>query len=299
MNVSERLKLLRQKNNLTQVELSKELGISRGYFSTLETNPDAVNDRIIKLYALHFAVREEWIKYGTLPIREPFVATYKGVFADAYFDLAAELLPTFDVPEVFCALLKNSLEYSRMFHYLSHRFMTSKDKNEPKRLSALFSVAFPDYVETADAILSSVSKEEKEARRSPPLAKQIPVQPVGKAAAGAPTFDNEANDTLVELPIRYLDSERYFSIEVQGDSMEPRLYSGDIVIVARNVLPLSGQLALIHTIDNTEDGGYLVKKVEFSNNSVRLISLNSAYPPVDMSRHDIADMHTVVYTVHR
>ena len=64
MNISKRIKHLRQILNLSQVEFAKAIYISNGYIAELECEHRRVNDRIIHLISLTFGVNEKWLKSG-------------------------------------------------------------------------------------------------------------------------------------------------------------------------------------------------------------------------------------------
>ncbi|MCL2410691.1 MAG: helix-turn-helix domain-containing protein [Treponema sp.] len=64
MNISKRIKHLRQTLNMTQIEFAKAIYISNGYIAELECEHRRVNDRIIHLIALTFGANEKWLKSG-------------------------------------------------------------------------------------------------------------------------------------------------------------------------------------------------------------------------------------------
>ena len=297
--IGSRVKMIREMNCMTQSDLSDVLGSSRSQIASIESGYRDPKDLFVRSFCTYFAVREKWLRTGELPIRDPSAEALKNEFANVYFELSAELAPTFEIPELFVKLLQRSKDYARMFHYLSHRFLHGADQDEPKRLDVLFALAFPHYKEEADAILAGITETEKEKRRNAPLSKRTPVLPAGKVAAGTPIFDHCANELMVELPVKYLDAEHYPSFEVQGDSMEPRLHSGDIVFVERNVSPSQGQIAVVHTVDDHLDDGYLIKKFYKEHDHVKLVSLNDQYPPLLLREDEIVDAQVVVYEVHK
>lgn len=67
MEIHERMKLIRQKNNLTQVEFGEKLGVSRDVYANIENNrlkKPETKDPIIKLISKTFGVSENWLKTG-------------------------------------------------------------------------------------------------------------------------------------------------------------------------------------------------------------------------------------------
>ena len=59
-----RVKQLRKKLGLNQIDFSNLLSLSSGYIAGVETNYRRVNDRIIKLIVNEFKVNEDWIRNG-------------------------------------------------------------------------------------------------------------------------------------------------------------------------------------------------------------------------------------------
>lgn len=103
---------------------------------------------------------------------------------------------------------------------------------------------------------------------------KIPV--LGKVQAGIPIeavqdiLDEEEIDARIAL------SGEYFALKIKGNSMEPRIYDGDVVIVRRQPDVESGQVAVI-LIDGNDA---TVKIVEKHEDGIVLIGLNpSVYPP--------------------
>lgn len=78
------------------------------------------------------------------------------------------------------------------------------------------------------------------------------------------------NDLLVKHPAST------FFVRVQGDSMEGAgIFSGDILVVDRSVEARSGLIVVAAV-----NGELVVKRLEKSNGTLRLISENDAYAPI-------------------
>ena len=78
----------------------------------------------------------------------------------------------------------------------------------------------------------------------------------------------------------------YVYLRVKGDSMEPELHEGDLVLVQVQDTIESGEYAVV-LVDN-EDG--LVKKIEIDRTHITLISENPYYPP---RRFDHEEMNRI------
>ena len=76
------------------------------------------------------------------------------------------------------------------------------------------------------------------------------------------------------------DPENYFGLKVKGDSMQPVMYEGDIIIVHQQPDVESGQVAIV-LIDNEEA---TVKRIMKYDDYVELIAFNSYYPPKRLNK---------------
>ena len=99
---------------------------------------------------------------------------------------------------------------------------------------------------------------------------------VGRAAAG---YSCHAEENVTEY-IRtdggsLKNGYDYFWLEVKGDSMQPSLMEGDLVLVQMQDT-LDRECYAVVTIDD-EDG--LVKIVDIESNKITLTSVNPYYPP--------------------
>lgn len=73
---------------------------------------------------------------------------------------------------------------------------------------------------------------------------------------------------------KYADG-NHFYLRVKGDSMSPRIEDGDLVLVKRQDSVDSGSLG-VFVVDGEEG---LVKRVQYGEEYITLISVNPAYPP--------------------
>jgi len=64
MTVNERIKEIRQILNKSQREFAKEVYVSNGYLSEIETGHKEVNDRLIYLISSTFSVNKHWLTTG-------------------------------------------------------------------------------------------------------------------------------------------------------------------------------------------------------------------------------------------
>ncbi len=70
------------------------------------------------------------------------------------------------------------------------------------------------------------------------------------------------------------NTDEHFALKVTGDSMQPVLYDGDIVIVHQQNDVENGQVAVVLLGDEAT-----IKKVVKHDDYIELIAYNSYYPP--------------------
>lgn len=112
---------------------------------------------------------------------------------------------------------------------------------------------------------------------------KIPVY--GAVAAGIPI---EAIEDIVDW--EEIDEATFkkgvIALKIKGNSMEPRICDGDVVIVQRQTYIDDGQIAIVMV------NGYdaTCKKVKHSPAGMTLISLNPAYEPMFYSKDDVINL---------
>lgn len=113
-------------------------------------------------------------------------------------------------------------------------------------------------------------------------AKVIPV--LGRVAAGIPiNAITEIIDTE-EISEDMAKTGDFFALQIKGDSMEPRIYDGDVVIVRQQEDADSGDIviAMVNGYDAT------CKRLVKYATSLALVSLNSKYEPMMFSEEEVA-----------
>lgn len=118
----------------------------------------------------------------------------------------------------------------------------------------------------------------------------------GDVAAGIPikqieNFDPEDPDSWEEIDRWTAKSGLYFALKIKGDSMSPRILEGDVVIVRKQPMVESNQLAVVAINGDTAT----CKKVLWDEQGgMFLVSLNSAYPPRYFSAADVQNKITIL-----
>ena len=113
---------------------------------------------------------------------------------------------------------------------------------------------------------------------------QIPV--LGTIPAGIPIEAIEEILDYEEIPQSMAQKGDYFGLKVRGDSMAPRIQSGDIVIVRKQETAESGDICVImvNGFDAT------LKQIKRDYNGISLVPFNPDYKPMFYSNKDIEEL---------
>lgn len=110
-----------------------------------------------------------------------------------------------------------------------------------------------------------------------PLKSPHPYIPIlGKVIAGVPVEAVEDIIGKIQINEKLAKNGNFYALEVKGDSMQPRLQEGDIVVVKEQADVESGQIAII-CVNGDE---YTIKKIKKSEIGITLIPFNPAYEPI-------------------
>lgn len=117
---------------------------------------------------------------------------------------------------------------------------------------------------------------------------QIPV--LGTVAAGIPISAVEDILDYEEIPSSWQSQGEFFALKIKGDSMEPRMESGDVVIVKQQSDANSGDTVIV--LVNGDDA--TCKKLQKTDNGIMLVSTNPKYPPMFYSNEEISTKPVVI-----
>lgn len=121
-----------------------------------------------------------------------------------------------------------------------------------------------------------------------PQGLKIPV--LGTVAAGVPISAIEDILDYEEVPQSWENQGEFFALKIKGDSMEPRMESGDVVIVKQQPDANSGDTVIV--LVNGDDA--TCKKLQKTDNGIMLVSTNPKYPPMFYSTEDIQTKPVVI-----
>lgn len=148
-----------------------------------------------------------------------------------------------------------------------------------KKLAPIYGLDYIDLLEKANFI--DLAEKEKINKGIPTNKLAFPLLGVVKAGYNYLAHENHIGHISIDKKVP--DPENYFALKVTGQSMEPVLYDGDIVVVHKQNDVESGQTAII-LIDDEEA---TVKKVIKYDDHIELIAFNmSYYPPKKLNKDD-------------
>lgn len=117
------------------------------------------------------------------------------------------------------------------------------------------------------------------------ITNRLPIYGVVSAGPGALAFEEVLGYEFADE--RYHEPE-YFWLEVSGDSMSPKIDDGDLVLVHKQDWIDSGQVGVFVVGEDA-----YVKKIEFYNDELDLISYNPYYPPLRFPPDEADRVHVI------
>lgn len=111
----------------------------------------------------------------------------------------------------------------------------------------------------------------------------IPV--LGRVAAGIPVEAVEDIIDTEEIPKKLAQTGKFFGLMIKGDSMEPRMAEGDVVIVRQQDDAESGDI-VIAAVNGTDA---TCKRIRKYRDGIELISINPAYAPMFFTNAEIEE----------
>ena len=115
---------------------------------------------------------------------------------------------------------------------------------------------------------------------------KLPV--LGFVRAGSPTTEYE--NVIDFIKTEYSRDDGYFALMVKGDSMQPRLFEGDIVIVKAQADAENGEIVVAQI---NGDEACVKKLIKFAH-GIALQSLNPAYPLLQFSEEQMHEIPVII-----
>lgn len=117
------------------------------------------------------------------------------------------------------------------------------------------------------------------------IKKGVKIPVLGRVAAGVPIEMIEDVLDYEEITEDMARHGEYFALKIQGDSMSPRIWNNDVVIVRQQDDAENGDI-VIATI-NGDDA--ICKRLQKYNDGIALISLNPQYEPIYLKKEDVEE----------
>ena len=119
-----------------------------------------------------------------------------------------------------------------------------------------------------------------------PKKKGIKIPVYGSVAAGVPIEAITDIEDYEEIDEDMARNGEHIALRIKGDSMEPRMVSGDVVIVRLQPDACDGETAIV--VVNGDEA--TCKKIKKTPEGILLISTNSAYEPMFYSNKQIEEL---------
>ena len=116
--------------------------------------------------------------------------------------------------------------------------------------------------------------------------KGIKIPVFSKVSADMPISAIEDVVGYEEIPEDLASKGEYFALIIKGDSMEPRITAGDIVIIRSQATIENGEFAAVQI----NGGEVTCKKIKKTSQGIILISLNRMYEPMFYSNKQIEQL---------
>lgn len=159
------------------------------------------------------------------------------------------------------------------------------DTETLSKLADFFNVSLDYIIGRNDELLSSSDNCFDNTR--------IPVY--GETAAGIPItaiedFDSDNPDDWEEIPEMMARNGQHIALRIKGDSMEPRMRTGDVVIVRLQPDVNDGDIAIVRI--NGDEA--TCKKIKKTPEGLWLISTNPNYDPMYYSPKEVRELPIVI-----
>ena len=113
----------------------------------------------------------------------------------------------------------------------------------------------------------------------------VTINVLGNVAAGIPIEAIEDIIDTEEISEELAKTGDFFGLKIHGDSMEPRMFEGDVVIVRQQDDAESGDIVIAMVNGNDATCKRLLKY----ESGISLISLNQKYEPMMFSNEDVLE----------
>lgn len=118
------------------------------------------------------------------------------------------------------------------------------------------------------------------------MMRSVSIPVYARVAAGIPLEASEEIVDREEIPKKWTEFGDYYGLRIRGDSMQPRIEEGDVVIVRKQSTADDGQTVI--ALVNGSDA--VCKKLKVYKDGIALVSNNPIYAPMYFSTSDTQDI---------
>ena len=189
-----------------------------------------------------------------------------------------------EVNNIVKRIKKRRLELEYSFQDLADKTNMSKSTLQRYETGAIKNLPLDKLEVLASALQTTPSylmgwDEAKEE----PKKKGVKIPVLGRVAAGVPIEMIEDVLDYEEITEDMAKHGEYFALKIQGDSMSPRIWNNDVVIVKQQDDAENGDIVIAAI--NGDDA--VCKRLQKYSDGIALVSLNPQYEPIYLKKDEV------------
>ncbi|MBD9048931.1 MAG: LexA family transcriptional regulator [Ruminococcus sp.] len=164
---------------------------------------------------------------------------------------------------------------SLMSHWKSGRQLPKYDSLNI--LADYFNVSGDFLLGRTDEMPKQVEKQESQVVKEPTKSRIIPLYMTGASAGTGNWLSDDIPVEWMTIPKTSLTEQADFMLKVRGDSMQPKFFDNDVLLIKKSPSILEGEIGIF-----VLNGDSYVKQM----GKGELISLNPVYEPIKLAEYD-------------
>ena len=164
---------------------------------------------------------------------------------------------------------------SLMSHWKSGRQLPKYDSLNI--LADYFNVSGDFLLGRTDEMPKQVEKQESQVVKEPTKSRIIPLYMTGASAGTGNWLSDDIPVEWMTIPKTSLTEQADFMLKVRGDSMQPKFFDNDVLLIKKSPSILEGEIGIFIL-----NGDSYVKQM----GKGELISLNPVYEPIKLAEYD-------------
>lgn len=260
MSIGKRIKSKRKANNLSVIDLANAVGVNRATIYRWERDESTPPKSAIEALSHILHTNSDWL-LGTSNM-DGINSNWSDYLIDKLYD-----------------------DYNSLKDYFLKRGFSVVDSSDLVYITA-HGTTFPGIemehlVENYRRYGANAGLELLTAPYTSRSAVRIPV--LGDVAAGIPIEAVEDIIDYEEIPAELAEQGQFFGLRIKGDSMEPRICEGDVVIVKKQEDADTGDIVIACVNGDSATCKRLIKYPD----QIVLMSLNNKYDPIIFTMEDV------------